>query len=569
MQSPVQNPRPASNLPQFLRDYRDRILLTYEPKVRTLSPARELSRTALIDHVPLVLERMAAIIEAKPDTREIPLGKVGKIHAVDRLSQGYDLVDVVAEYGFLRQAILEVWQAEMGETLNVGEVRLLDRAFDESLKDAAVESALLRGKVLRAVDALSEVAFGPGDLDAFLGELIRLTMGNMRDVDTAAILLREGDDLRVRATYGLDGDLGRVFSLGQPVPVRDAAGDLMVASLVMRQKGVHALYGVPLIRDTEVLGVAHIGSLTAHEFSEDDKFLFRAMAGRAASVIAKSRLMAQARKAASIQAFLSAASKQLSESLDYDAPVNKISRLAVPTIADWCVVDLFEDKGLRRVSVAHSEPSREELIRELDKKYPIDLNSETGVPRVLRTGKTDLATEIPESVLIGASRDPDHLRMLRELELRSYIIAPLLVHGQVIGALTLVMAVSGRSYDATDVDVAEELSRRIATAIETARLHSQAQAAIEAREQILAVVSHDMRNHLGVIRMANSLVSRLLEMPTDISALRKPTETIDRVVVSMRRLVDDLLDIAAINVGRMALECQVTGLQSVLDEACP
>src|SRR5258706_7854981 len=172
MQSPVQNPRPASNLPQFLRDYRDRILLTYEPKVRTLSPARELSRTALIDHVPLVLERMAAIIEAKPDTREIPLGKVGKIHAVDRLSQGYDLVDVVAEYGFLRQAILEVWQAEMGETLNVGEVRLLDRAFDESLKDAAVESGPLRGTGFRARGAPFPGGCLPRALAAFPGECV-------------------------------------------------------------------------------------------------------------------------------------------------------------------------------------------------------------------------------------------------------------------------------------------------------------------------------------------------------------------------------------------------------------
>jgi signal transduction histidine kinase len=137
----------------------------------------------------------------------------------------------------------------------------------------------------------------------------------------------------------------------------------------------------------------------------------------------------------------------------------------------------------------------------------------------------------------------------------------------VIGAVTLVMAESGRRYEEADVQVAEELARRIVIAIENARLYSAAQAAVQTRERILAVVSHDLRNQLGVLRMTSRLLA-LLARRGDTEAMLKSIETIDRAAGTMRRLVDDLLDMAALQAGRLSIIARDVDLKQIIDEAC-
>src|SRR5205814_841037 len=102
-----------------------------------------------------------------------------------------------------------------------------------------------------------------------------------------------------------------------------------------------------------------------------------------------------------------------------------------------------------------------------------------------------------------------------------------------------------------DVKVAEELARRVAMAMENARLYSEAQSAIQLREQVLAVVSHDLRNHLDVFRMSTSLLD-VLSKRGDVKSMKKPIEALDRTALNMRRLVDDLLDMAALQAGRIS-----------------
>ena len=180
--------------------------------------------------------------------------------------------------------------------------------------------------------------------------------------------------------------------------------------------------------------------------------------------------------------FLAEASRVLVSSLDYEATLRTVARLAVPQLADWCAVDLAGDGGrTHRVAVEHTDPAKVALAHELERRYPADPQAMHGLPYVLRTGKTDMMAEIPEIVLEQAARDEEHRRLIRALGLRSYIVVPLEARGKLLGAITLVQAESARSYDAADVALAEELARRAAVAIDNARLFHETE---EARDQL-------------------------------------------------------------------------------------
>src|SRR5215217_4715601 len=172
------------------------------------------------------------------------------------------------------------------------------------------------------------------------------------------------------------------------------------------------------------------------------------------------------------QRFLAEASASLSSSLGYRATLDKVARLAVPYLADWCAIDILEEDGsLDRLALTHQDPEKVALARELEERYPPDLEAQRGVPQVLRTGQPELVPEIPESLLDEAVRDARHHEILQELGLKSYVIVPLVARGRTLGAITLVSAESGRRYGQAELELAEELARRAALAVDNARLY--------------------------------------------------------------------------------------------------
>src|SRR5215210_361445 len=172
------------------------------------------------------------------------------------------------------------------------------------------------------------------------------------------------------------------------------------------------------------------------------------------------------------QRFLAEVGESLSSSLDYRATLARVARLAVPHLADWCVVDILEEDGsLERLAVAHQDPEKVALVHELQERYPPDLDAPRGVGQVSRTGRSELVPEIPESLLEEAARDAEHREILRGLGLKSYMIVPLVARGRTLGAISLVSAESGWRYGQTDLDLAEELARRAGLAVDNARLY--------------------------------------------------------------------------------------------------
>ncbi len=207
--------------------------------------------------------------------------------------------------------------------------------------------------------------------------------------------------------------------------------------------------------------------------------------------------------------FLAEASATLASLVDYGSTLQKVARLAVPTFADWCSVDMLDEGGtLRRLAVAHVDPSKVELAHELHRRLPSDPGAPRGVGKILRTGKSEIIPEITDDLLAASVKDADLLHIIRELGLKSYMGVPLSVRGRVLGVVAFVAAESGRVYDATDLILAEDLAHRAAVAIENARLYQAAREADRRKDEFLALLGHELRNPLAPISNALYVLKR-------------------------------------------------------------
>jgi PAS domain S-box-containing protein len=268
------------------------------------------------------------------------------------------------------------------------------------------------------------------------------------------------------------------------------------------------------------------------------------------------------RRAEQASRFLADASKSLAALVDSGSTMQKVARLAVPFFADWCAVDLVkEDGSVGRVAVAHADPAKVELAHELERRYPPDPNAPHGVPNVLRTGKSEMMAEIPDTVLAASAQDQEHLRILRELGLKSYLCVPLAARGKMVGVITFISAESGRRYDPSDLALAEELAHRAGIAMENAWLYSEVRDADRRKDEFLAMLAHELRNPLAPIR--NAL--QIMKQPgADGSVVERVREMMERQVQHMTRMVDDLLDVSRITRGKIELRKEVVDLASVV-----
>jgi PAS domain S-box-containing protein len=186
------------------------------------------------------------------------------------------------------------------------------------------------------------------------------------------------------------------------------------------------------------------------------------------------------------QAFLARAGEVLASSLDYEETLRRVARLAVPMLADWCGVDILDDRGLRnRVAVHHQDPAKIALAAELDRRFPPDPAADTGVYRVLRTGAPEVYSRITDELITATVRDEEQRELILALGMRSLIIAPMKLRGRTIGAITLVSSETQRSFADDDLDFAMEVARRAAVAVENARLYTSRTEAAKTLQQSL------------------------------------------------------------------------------------
>ncbi|MBW4683859.1 MAG: response regulator [Komarekiella atlantica HA4396-MV6] len=276
------------------------------------------------------------------------------------------------------------------------------------------------------------------------------------------------------------------------------------------------------------------------------------------------RIAAQAAQKRSY--FLSEASCVLASSLDYHTTLNSVAQLAVPALADWCIVDVIENNLpiFSNPIVAASEPEKEALVRKIRRCYPVSIDADYGAPKVLSTGKPQLNIDIHESSLLKIACDEENLSLLHQLQAKSDMIVPLLVRDRKLGTITFVSAQPGSHYTTVDLVMACELAQRAAIAIDNARLYQQAQEANRIKDEFLAIVSHELRTPLNsMIGWVQMIRHRKLDAATTSKAL----ETIERNAKIQTKVIDDILDVSRIVRGKIRLNSRKVNLIPVINGA--
>ena len=300
--------RTGRELAAFLRERREEIIERWTAWARTLSPAERLPHEKLVDHIPRIVDRIAEMAEALAAGQPVrPPQQESDLHALVRLEEGFDLADVITEYSILRECIQEV--SSSVPDLIPDDVRVLNRAIDEATRATVRRFADASQRTIKALDRISTLGLGRLTLQQILDELLAILMQTSPAVDSVALLLLEGGRLVVRAAAGIASERETRFTLAvgegfagciardrKPMLLRSASTDPLVKSEYLRGSGIRALYGVPLV-DSELVGVAHMGSRTAYEFSDEDMLLFRALANRATAVIVEAQLKERERAA--------------------------------------------------------------------------------------------------------------------------------------------------------------------------------------------------------------------------------------------------------------------------------
>lgn len=253
-------------------------------------------------------------------------------------------------------------------------------------------------------------------------------------------------------------------------------------------------------------------------------------------------------------AFLASAGQELAASLDYAQTIATLAKLIVANLAEMSVVDIAESDGtLRRAAIAHRDPRREEE---------------------LAAAAAGVATrDVPEAIVrvmhdreprvIGAGSTIATYLWGDEAAQRSLMALPLVSRGQTLG-IVLAAAPEGKAFTREDALLAGDLARHASLAIDNARLYLESQQAVRAREEVLAIVSHDLRNPLNAITLAASLMRG-----TDVSDEdREQLEIISLSANRMSRLIQDLLDVTRLEGGKkLPIEPARVEVEPLLHEA--
>jgi PAS domain S-box-containing protein len=280
--------------------------------------------------------------------------------------------------------------------------------------------------------------------------------------------------------------------------------------------------------------------------------------------------------------FLLRAADDLGASLAYEEILATVAKLAVPALADWCAVDVIEEGAIRRVTTVHGDPEKVAVADELNRRYGAKVRAHPGAPDIIGTGRPVLVEEIAPEALAAAAVDADHLRLIQQLGLRSYLGVPLTARGKTIGALSFATSESSRRFSQSDLAFARSLADRAALAIENGRLFREverARAAASHRlseethrrqlaeetarfaEMFIGMLGHDLRNPLNAVMMS----ARLLER----RGCGEP-KAVDRILASTARMsamVRQLLDLTRSRLaGGIAVEKSEVDMSALVSE---
>jgi PAS domain S-box-containing protein len=324
---------------------------------------------------------------------------------------------------------------------------------------------------------------------------------------TMYLLDREDEVLRLIATTLPDRETDeewRVLVLGSSslpaaraarelrvvrIPVDEAEGPTPRAARERLPQGVSAeAWAFPITAGADLVGSVVLVFATQGDQDAEARERFLLTIGRqVGQAVARAHAYDAEQLAVDRLRLLAEASELLGSSLDYEETITRVAEAAVPNFADWCSVELLEpDDELRSLAVAHVDPEKVAMARKLREEYPPDLDADTGIGAVMRTGVPQLTPTIPREAIDAAIREhPELAETLELLQLSSLMVVPLVTRGRMLGGMTFVSGESGRHFDEDDLGLAMDLARRAATAIENARLFHERNRVAETLETSL------------------------------------------------------------------------------------
>jgi len=322
-----------------------------------------------------------------------------------------------------------------------------------------------------------------------------------------------------------------------------------------------ALAGEPVSVETEWMGRAYQTHIEP----------FRDARGEIVGVLAVSWNVTARKRAEDNLRLLAASSATLAASLDYDETLNKVARLAVGRLADWCIVGVVEGETLRPVAAAHVDLSKQPLFAGIG---PVHIGALGDLARSMNEKVSLLFPDVPDSMIAPGTALPlppgemgeRTAEALRRIGLRSFLIVPLVARKQLLGTLAFGRATPHSPFTIADQRVAEDLAHRCAMAIDSALLYKTAKAAIEARDDFLSVASHELRTPLTSILLRLEAIERGIGVgrKADLTDPQGPLGVVLRQCKRLSGLVDQLLDVSRIRRGSLDLELEDVDLGEVL-----
>ncbi len=263
------------------------------------------------------------------------------------------------------------------------------------------------------------------------------------------------------------------------------------------------------------------------------------------------------------QEFLAAAGERLASAFGSGEMLNSVADLAVPALAEGCILENRTEDGYRAGAVCHTDPAVTEILKKITRAGPRKPPAEHPLSEILKKRGPVLLQSDAAPRIIETSAEPAYIAGIQAMNPGAALFLPLVARGQLIGVLSLFR--SKRGFDVDELGFAEDLARLAALALDNSKLLDAVRGSLRARDEIVGVVSHDLRNPVAAVKMLSRAV---LNTTADTSpATKENLELIAEAAVQMDTLIRDLLDVTQLDVGQLVIAPEPVDPSVLLTEA--
>ncbi len=508
------------SLARLLETRREEILQRWMKRVEGRLASSGLSRPELRDSLPEFLQEIVAELRRQephePPESSPQVAAVAEEHGKQRYRLGSNINAVIWEYSLLRDVLLEIIQ-ETGNSLAVAQWSVISHAITTGIAEAVSHFAAEREKALRESEARLRAIIDQASAFIYLKDAEgRYLLANTLWEKT----FHGGRDVRGKTDH-------EVFPRKTADELR--ANDLQV-----------------LRSNTSMEAEEQHGARTYLSL----KFPLVDGEGRPYAVCGISTDITEKKRTQAAREFFLEAGRVLSGSLELNATLRGLASLVAERLADYCLVDLLgEDGQLRRLATASRDEALLPLLERM-KAYPPRPGSASPLAQALASGEPVFAERFPPDWLDRATLNAEHRALLAAISPKSVVFVPLIARGRKLGLINLGWTRQHAVPIERYVKLARGVADQAALAIDNARLYQQAQEAARVREEVVAIVSHDLRNPLAAITMSTTVLLKREDLsPAVAKGLSRISAAADRAA----RMINDLLDFTQARVGSLPL----------------